>query len=275
MSRIRSIKPEFWSSEQVMECSPMARLAFIGMWNFCDDQGVHPASAKTLKAEVFPSDGITSQQVSDIIAELIGQGLLLEYSANGRNWWYVTGWRHQLINRPSAPKYPPPPPPINDYSLSTHGASSDSVRSSENLTEENIYINQSQDKHSLSTHGVLIDRVQSAECRRDVDEEKESAAAPKNPALSGGTLWFFEITSERTAIAAAQGHTDKAWIAEQTLRFANHYRASPPSPKAIDGVWLNWLRKGRAWEASKAQAQAHKAAIEPSRRSGFFAGATA
>ena len=41
MARIRSIKPEFWTAEQVMECSPMARLLFIGMWNFCDDGGNH------------------------------------------------------------------------------------------------------------------------------------------------------------------------------------------------------------------------------------------
>jgi hypothetical protein len=49
MARIRTVKPEFWTSEQVMNCSRDARLLFIGMWNFCDDGGNHPASAKTLK----------------------------------------------------------------------------------------------------------------------------------------------------------------------------------------------------------------------------------
>ncbi len=44
MARIRSIKTEFWTAEQVMECSPIARLLFIGMWNFCDDGGNHPAT---------------------------------------------------------------------------------------------------------------------------------------------------------------------------------------------------------------------------------------
>lgn len=41
MARIRTIKPEFWTAEQVMELSRDARLLFIGMWNFCDDAGVH------------------------------------------------------------------------------------------------------------------------------------------------------------------------------------------------------------------------------------------
>ena len=49
MARIRTVKPEFWASEQVMECSPIARLLFIGLWNFCDDAGNHPLSEKTLR----------------------------------------------------------------------------------------------------------------------------------------------------------------------------------------------------------------------------------
>lgn len=31
MARIRSIKPEFWVSEQIGECSTNARLTFIGL----------------------------------------------------------------------------------------------------------------------------------------------------------------------------------------------------------------------------------------------------
>ena len=108
MSRIRTIKPEFWTSEQVMDCSIEARLAFIGMWNFCDDQGVHPASAKTLKAEVFPADNISVEKVEQIVDELTRNGLISVYEAQNKQWWHVTGWRHQLIKNPSAPKYPPP-----------------------------------------------------------------------------------------------------------------------------------------------------------------------
>ncbi len=44
MARIRTTKPEFWSSAQIIELSRDARLLFIGMWNFCDDNGRHKAS---------------------------------------------------------------------------------------------------------------------------------------------------------------------------------------------------------------------------------------
>jgi hypothetical protein len=96
MARIRSIKPEFWVSEQIVECSPMARLMFIGMWNFCDDYGIHPASEKRLKMEIFPSDDITSDQIRGFVNELIAAGLILEYEVDNRRYWQVTGWgKHQ------------------------------------------------------------------------------------------------------------------------------------------------------------------------------------
>lgn len=61
MARIRTIKPEFWTSEQVMNCSRDARLLFIGLWNFCDDYGRHPANSKQLKALIFPDDNLSEK----------------------------------------------------------------------------------------------------------------------------------------------------------------------------------------------------------------------
>ncbi len=101
MARIRTIKPEFWTSEQIMECSPNARLLFIGMWNFCDDAGIHPASPKTLKAEIFPSDDISASEVEGLVGELIAQGLLEKYEVAGHHYWAVTGWHHQRIDQPT------------------------------------------------------------------------------------------------------------------------------------------------------------------------------
>jgi hypothetical protein len=112
MARIRTIKPEFWVSEQLAECSSNARLTFVGMWSFCDDRGVHPAKPKTLKAELYPMDDIAATQVGEWVAELVRVGLVREFVAleDGERYWHVTGWdRHQRIDRPSI-KHPPPPP---------------------------------------------------------------------------------------------------------------------------------------------------------------------
>jgi len=105
MSRIRTIKPEFWTSEQVVECSQGARLLFIGLWNFCDDGGVHPASEKRLKMEVFPADDEDSTSIRRMIGELLSNNLIIEYSIKNQMFWRVLGWKHQKLDKPSY-KYP-------------------------------------------------------------------------------------------------------------------------------------------------------------------------
>jgi hypothetical protein len=106
MARIRTIKPEFFTSEQIAECSANARLVFVGMWCFCDDSGVHPASAARLKMEVMPADPISKDQVQALINELLEIGLLDQYQVDNSIYWRVTGWeKHQRIDQPSF-KYP-------------------------------------------------------------------------------------------------------------------------------------------------------------------------
>ncbi|WP_286798093.1 hypothetical protein [Pandoraea sp. 64-18] len=107
MARIRSVKPEFWTSEQVMDVSRDARILFIGMWNFCDDAGIHSANEKRLKAEVFPADDLTSADVRRMVDELLRVGLLDEYEVAGQRFWIVTGWHHQKIDQPTF-KHPGP-----------------------------------------------------------------------------------------------------------------------------------------------------------------------
>lgn len=113
MARIRTIKPEFSTSEQIAECSRNARLLFVEMWCFCDDGGVHPASAKRLKMECFPADDdLSTADVQGMVAELIRAKLLVEFEAKGERFWFVTGWKkHQRIERPTF-KYPSPPDPL-------------------------------------------------------------------------------------------------------------------------------------------------------------------
>lgn len=110
MARIRSIKPEFHTSEQVMSCSRDARLLFIGMWNFADDLGHIPNSPKTLKAQIFPGDeDMNGETVRRLIDELSSKKLVRLYVIDDKEYLKITGWHHQKIDRPQRPKYPPPP----------------------------------------------------------------------------------------------------------------------------------------------------------------------
>lgn len=108
MARYRTIKPEFWTSGQVVECSTNARLMFVGLWNFCDDAGIHPASTKRVKMELFPGDDFTQEQIQGWVDELLAVDLLRQYEVDGQSFWIVTGWHHQKIESPSY-RHPKPP----------------------------------------------------------------------------------------------------------------------------------------------------------------------
>lgn len=106
MARIRTIKPEFWTSESVVECSCSARLLLIGMLNFADDYGNLVNSPKRLKMQIFPADIIDTAPLLD---ELIKHGLVIQYAVDGEKYLNIKGFRkHQVINKPSKSKIPLP-----------------------------------------------------------------------------------------------------------------------------------------------------------------------
>lgn len=103
--RIRSVKPEFWTDETVVECSIPARLLFIGTWNISDDSGNLDRSSKQLKMKIFPADVIDCEP---LVQELIAHGLLEEYTIDGKIYLHIKGFnKHQVINKPSKSKIPP------------------------------------------------------------------------------------------------------------------------------------------------------------------------
>lgn len=121
MARIRTVKPEFWTDEKVVECSIEARLLFIGMFNFSDDNGNLVNSPKRIKMQVFPADMI---ECDSLLKELITHGLLTEYSVNGVSYLNIKGFnKHQKINRPS--KTDIPKQNFSEDSVNTHGALTD------------------------------------------------------------------------------------------------------------------------------------------------------
>lgn len=73
MARMRTIKPEFWTDDKVVELSLLGRLLFIGLWNFADDDGFIENSPKRIKRLIFPDQDIN---VIEGLEELIEAGFL-------------------------------------------------------------------------------------------------------------------------------------------------------------------------------------------------------
>ena len=107
MPRIRTIKPSFWSDEKVVELSPLARLLFIGLWNFSDDYGNGEGSRRQIKMRIFPGDNI---EIDPLIEELTVHQFIIEYMDDNKKYIHIRNFtKHQRINRVSGEKYPAPP----------------------------------------------------------------------------------------------------------------------------------------------------------------------
>ena len=106
MARIRSVKPEFWSDEKIVELSAFARLLFIGLWNFSDDSGRMIFSPKRIKMQIFPADNL---DISQLLGEIRGALLITIYSIDNIEYLQINGFaKHQKIDKRTASKIPPP-----------------------------------------------------------------------------------------------------------------------------------------------------------------------
>ncbi|MDP6587282.1 MAG: hypothetical protein QF535_21720 [Anaerolineales bacterium] len=85
MARKRMIDPKFWQDDKMMSLTPMHRLLFIGIWNYSDDAGIHKNSDSMLKAEVFPCDDITVEEVGQLKDQWLNLKQASEYTSTIRH----------------------------------------------------------------------------------------------------------------------------------------------------------------------------------------------
>jgi hypothetical protein len=98
MARIRSIKPEFWKDGKTRRLSDSCALFFIGLWNFCDDEGKCPNDSFELASNLAR---FKSQHISKWIQILFNAGLI-QLSTDFR-WISIVNWKHQKIDKPRIP----------------------------------------------------------------------------------------------------------------------------------------------------------------------------
>lgn len=230
MARIRSIKPEFWASEQVVECSPTARLLFIGMWTFSDDNGIHQASIKRLKMEVFPGDDFTKDDIATLLGELIAAGLVLAYSVNKVNYWRVTGWHHQRIDKPTY-RFPLP----DDAEIRTHL-----------IVEESPSAPEVIDEASTTPPGVVGEPSPPEWSGGELEwkeQEQEQVRSPKGSRLPEDWKPSTEL------LAWANTERPDLNVLSETENFRDHWLAMPGKAALKTSwprTWQKWIRNAYA-----------------------------
>jgi len=104
MARIRTIKPEFFTSEDIVSLSPLARLLYQATWCEADKEGRLQWKPGTFKLRYFPADNCDIHALCD---ELVQRGLVVLY---GDGLAYIPQFsKHQHINpRESDSQLPDP-----------------------------------------------------------------------------------------------------------------------------------------------------------------------
>ena len=111
MARQRMVRPDFFDSESLSECQPIARLAFIGLWVISDDYGNQKAQTKRMKRSIFPyDDDISEDDFKAILCELESVGCIRGYEIEEERYINIPNFStYQTIRKPSATNIPAPP----------------------------------------------------------------------------------------------------------------------------------------------------------------------
>lgn len=104
MARIRTIKPEFFTSFDIVSLSPLARILYIATWCEADKEGRLVWSPDTFKLRYLPGD---TCDINALCKELTDRGLVVLY---GNGLAYIPNFKaHQHVNpRESESQLPEP-----------------------------------------------------------------------------------------------------------------------------------------------------------------------
>lgn len=115
MPRQRMIKPDFFDSGSLAECTRDARLVFVGLWVMADDKGNMKFNERKLQKQLFPYDDLDPRMLMVWLAELEDVGCIKAYEAQGDVCISVPNFlTYQTIKNPSKTTVPEPPEGLKD-----------------------------------------------------------------------------------------------------------------------------------------------------------------
>jgi hypothetical protein len=121
MPRIRYLKPEFFSDEDLSELPFETRLTFAGLWCFADKAGRLEDRPKFLKAMIFPYDKVDiEKQLSSLSNGKHENGIpfIHRYEIEGKRFIQILTWeKHQKPHHTEAESKIPPAPPLMEKGI--------------------------------------------------------------------------------------------------------------------------------------------------------------
>ena len=164
--RIRTTRPEYYTSPTVGEMSWDARLVFHDLWSYVEDNGVNYDSARLFKSACMPYDGDhVIDRIEAAFNELEKLGCIIRYKRDGHRLLFVPGFRKwQKVPHPGVCHFMPPEGydhmgfttsteslTTSTESLTTSRAFSSSRSSSGKKEEENKFSSSKENEEESST----------------------------------------------------------------------------------------------------------------------------
>ncbi|MBF0308105.1 MAG: hypothetical protein HQL56_01065 [Magnetococcales bacterium] len=218
MANIRTIKRDFFTSEDIVSLSPLARLLFIGLWMEADREGRLEWRPMAFKLRLLPGDNC---EINQLLEEMVSRGMVVLYEVLGKKYGFIPTFKeHQHCNLKEPESVIPPPPELcktcNAYACTCkHVPSHESTcKHVQARVEVEVEVNKN------NTHN-------SAQARADGRQIKTPCPASPDAIL----------TADLRAEAKAKGWPDPD---REFPRFRDHYLAKGAQKE-------NWLAAFRLW----------------------------
>lgn len=216
MPKIRGIKPDYWTDEDIVELSLPARLLFIGLWNFACDNGHLDDKPKQIKMRILPGDDIS---VEKLLNELVENGRITR--ENGT----ITIRNFALHQKPhprwwtccDTPGCAKPDKSTTVADLPTKGSNNGGPR------------------ETAGDNGRPTAELSCIDGDGDGELKVATSAKPKRAIQIPGT---WKPNSQHVDFAATAGLV----VAREAERFRDHHQSKGSTMKDWDAAFRNWLR---------------------------------
>lgn len=116
MARMRTLKPGFFTNEDLCELPPLARILFAGLWCWADREGRLHDRPRKFQAEILPYNRVA---VGDFLDRLAKRGFIVRYRVGDESFIQIVNWKKHQNPHVKEPPSAIPPVPVPDE----HGAS--------------------------------------------------------------------------------------------------------------------------------------------------------
>lgn len=241
MPRQRMVKPDFFDSGSLAECTHTARLLFIGLWVMGDDKGNNKLSIRKLKRQIFPFDDLSDEDFVDAMAQLERVGCIKVYEVDGDEYITVPNFNvYQTVKNPSKTNIPEPPESLGKKKRTCrfYGSANPALTHDyppTNPQGDNKGIEAGQDYGSGGTNPVLTpyEPPTGSQLNKERNKEEEFFPKEKNSSPSASSGAGADEPAPRTGGWVCPSCGSRAYVEPDGWRCPRHGHldAADPAPE--------------------------------------------